>query len=71
MPAYNKSYCQLEGTFSGSEEMLYIIEITNSSGTAFRWRTKTLGEGGSYSSWTTVSSYTLNTGVTLNNGMSV
>ena len=71
MPAYNKSYCEFVGTYTGADELLYTFEMTNSSGTAFKWRTKGVGGSGAYSSYTTVSSYTLNTEISISNGMSI
>lgn len=66
---YNKNYCTLTGTYSGTTDMQYEIKITNSSGTEFKWRTRNLN--GSWSSQTTVTSHSAGVAYSLSNGLSV
>ena len=35
---YNKNYCTLTGTYSGTTDMQYEIKITDGNGTEFKWR---------------------------------
>ena len=65
---WNKSYCRLTGTFSGTIETHFQIVITEQDGSKFKHRKKTLGE---WSSYTTNVSLTVNTDISLSDGMSV
>ena len=66
---YNKNYCTLTGTYTGTEDIEYEVKITNGSGTEFKWRTKPFG--GVWSSQTTVTNHSAGTAYSLSNGLSV
>ena len=68
MPAWNKSYVSITGTYTGTTEKLFIVRMTNSTGTSWKWRSKS---GGAYSSWTTITSYNLNESNSMSDGVSV
>ena len=66
---YNKNYCTLTGTYTGTTDIEYEIKITNESGTEFKWRTKPFGS--SWGSQTTVTNHSAGSAYSLNNGLSV
>ena len=67
---WNKSYCRLNGTFSGTVETHFQVTIEDQDGTTFKWRKKT-GPTFTWSSYTTGVSTSLNTNISLSDGMSV
>lgn len=67
---WNKSYCRLNGTFTGTVETHFQIVIENSNGTSFKWRKKTFPTF-TWSSYTTGVTSSLDTDISLSDGMSV
>lgn len=65
---YNKDYFSVGGTFSGTADTDYYVEIENDNGTSFKWRKN---DGTGWTSFNTANSITLNTSITLTDGLTV
>lgn len=71
MAVSNKKYVQLSGAFTGTSRIIFQINMLSDAGTSWKWRKKPLTADGAYTEWTTVSSYNLNTSISLSDGMNI
>jgi len=67
---WNKNWAQISGTYTGTTDKNYKVKITNNSSFAFKWASKDI-DSQTWSAWTDVTSVSLNTDYTLDNGIKV